>query len=729
MKKVININFQGRVIPIEDSAYDILKQYVDSLRKFFAKEEGGDEIINDIEGRIAELFSESLKKGNTCVTDDTVNGIIASMGRPEDFESNDPTINAQTGSDSKQADANYSFNHNEFSRGRLYRDDNDKLLGGVCSGIANYLRIDQTIVRLFFALLVFGFGTGVMLYLILWIVLPSKHLQITHATKRLYRNPDERVIAGVASGIAAYFDIAIWIPRLVFAIPLISGIFSGILRHSFWFDEDRFSSFLFGSFGGSLFVVYAILWWVIPEANSASEKLEMRGEKVDLNTIKNTIQEDLEGFKSRAEKWGGELGAKAKEFKKDFSQTVSEKSQQFEGEVKNAAKKNSWGIFKIIGFIFKAFFLLIAGVISFALLLSLIALVVAAFGAFPGKNFFLEGYWQNMLAWTTLALFIGVPIIALFSWLIRQIMGMKSAHKAVGISFVGLWVIGLISAIVLLSMITENFNASARDKQDYSIVQPSTGKLYVSVPENKTKVIRGWMKINGVLSMNKDSLVINNIQVHIKKSSDSNYHIIATKFSSGSDELNALNNIKEMNYDINQQDSNLYLHQGFSLKKGNHFRNQGVVLNIQVPIGKRIVIDNSVRRRLNHFSINTHNDWDLDTDWEESNRWNSGIEYIMTNKGLKQLNQSNIDNINDDHDGDNKVIEDYKKSKIELQKEYERKRKEAEELKKELDKPLDTTQSRYKKVVSFTSPGISSSKLLSSELLETSKLLLMKLVL
>ncbi|MCX6336281.1 MAG: PspC domain-containing protein [Bacteroidetes bacterium] len=729
MKKVININFQGRVIPIEDSAYDILKQYVDSLRKFFAKEEGGDEIINDIEGRIAELFSESLKKGNTCVTDETVNGIIASMGRPEDFESNDPTISAQTSSNSKQADANYSYNNNEFSRGRLYRDDNDKLLGGVCSGIANYLRIDQTIVRLFFALLVFGFGTGIMLYLILWIVLPSKHLQITQATKRLYRNPDERVIAGVASGIAAYFDIAIWIPRLVFAIPLISGIFSGILRHSFWFDEDRFSSFLYGSFGGSLFVVYAILWWVIPEANSASEKLEMRGEKVDLNTIKNTIQEDLEGFKNRAEKWSGELGAKAKEFKKDFSQTVSEKSQQFGGEVKNAAKKNSLGIFKIIGFIFKAFFLLIAGVISFALLLSLIALVVAAFGAFPGKNFFLEGYWQNMLAWTTLALFIGVPIMALFSWLIRQIMGMKSAHKAVGISFVGLWVIGLISAIVLLSMITENFNASARDKQDYSIAQPSTGKLYVSVPENKTKVIRGWMKINGVLSMNKDSLVINNIQVHIRKSSDSNYHITATQFSSGSDELNALNNIKEMNYDINQQDSNLYLHQGFSLKKGNHFRNQGVVLNIQVPIGKRIVIDNSVRRRLNHFSINTHNDWDLDTDWEESNRWNSGTEYIMTNKGLKQLNQSNIDNNNDDHDGDNKVIEDYKKSKIELQKEYERKRKEAEELKKELDKPLDTTQSRYKKVVSYTAPGLSSSKLLSNELLETSKLLLMKLVL
>ena len=86
MKKVININFQGRVIPIEETAYDILKQYVESLSRYFANEEGRDEIINDIEGRIAELFGETLKKGNTCITDDDVNSIIVSIGRPEDFE-------------------------------------------------------------------------------------------------------------------------------------------------------------------------------------------------------------------------------------------------------------------------------------------------------------------------------------------------------------------------------------------------------------------------------------------------------------------------------------------------------------------------------------------------------------------------------------------------------------------------------------------------------------------
>jgi hypothetical protein len=86
MKKIININFHGRVIPIEETAFDILKQYIESLRKYFANEEGREEIISDIENRFAELFSERLKKDSTCITDDDVNSIILSMGRPEDLE-------------------------------------------------------------------------------------------------------------------------------------------------------------------------------------------------------------------------------------------------------------------------------------------------------------------------------------------------------------------------------------------------------------------------------------------------------------------------------------------------------------------------------------------------------------------------------------------------------------------------------------------------------------------
>src|SRR5580698_5224080 len=86
MKKVININFQGRVIPIEETAFEVLKQYVDSLRRYFANEEGREEIINDIQDRIAELFNDILKNGATCVTDQDVESIIENMGRPEDLE-------------------------------------------------------------------------------------------------------------------------------------------------------------------------------------------------------------------------------------------------------------------------------------------------------------------------------------------------------------------------------------------------------------------------------------------------------------------------------------------------------------------------------------------------------------------------------------------------------------------------------------------------------------------
>src|ERR1700683_1346991 len=85
MKKIININFHSRVIPIEETAYDILQQYVDSLRRYFANEEGREEIISDIENRFSELFADTLKKGAACITDADVNAIIASMGRPEEF--------------------------------------------------------------------------------------------------------------------------------------------------------------------------------------------------------------------------------------------------------------------------------------------------------------------------------------------------------------------------------------------------------------------------------------------------------------------------------------------------------------------------------------------------------------------------------------------------------------------------------------------------------------------
>lgn len=134
MKKVININFQGRIIPIEESAYDILKQYVESLTRFFANEEGREEIINDIEGRIAELFGETLKKGSTCITEDDVTRIIDSMGRPEDFDGEEANVKSQLGGEQKQQQESSSSSQQRSSTNadggprRFYRDENHKVL-------------------------------------------------------------------------------------------------------------------------------------------------------------------------------------------------------------------------------------------------------------------------------------------------------------------------------------------------------------------------------------------------------------------------------------------------------------------------------------------------------------------------------------------------------------------------------------------------------------------------
>ena len=89
MKKVININFQGRILPIEEEAFEILKQYIGTLRVYFTNEEGRDEIINDIECRVAELCEDKLKKGSVCITVEDIDLIIVSIGRPADFEAQD----------------------------------------------------------------------------------------------------------------------------------------------------------------------------------------------------------------------------------------------------------------------------------------------------------------------------------------------------------------------------------------------------------------------------------------------------------------------------------------------------------------------------------------------------------------------------------------------------------------------------------------------------------------
>lgn len=638
MKKVININFQGRVIPIEETAYEILQQYIESLRKYFAKEEGRDEIINDIEGRIAELFSDKLKQGSTCITDENVLAVIASMGRPEDFEKAEEAAGAAFQQQSTyQATGGQQYTEAIPEARRLYRSETDKVLGGVCAGLANYLKIDPAVVRIMFALITLGgFGLGVLLYILMWIFLPAKNL-VTASRKRLYRNPDDKVLGGVASGLAAYFRIEVWILRLIFALPLILSIIVSIFRNA-WFDWDPGPVFVTGGFGGTLFITYIILWIVLPEAVTASEKLEMRGERVDLESIKNTVKGGLQNLKTRTEQWAKEVEQTANHYAK----STTPRAQAFAAEAGPIVRKTGTGIGHAIGVLFKAFFLFIAGMIAFALLMALIGLLLGGFTFFPFKNFLLDGLWQNFFAWSMLIFFLGIPIIAFLVWLIRRIIGVKTKNHYLGYIFGTLWVYGLVSLIILVGMVGRNFRSKASVKADVAITQPANDKLFVKVRAENIKYYgEDWFGFDNsdwpFYSITDDSISMNTVRVQIVKSPDSSYHVYQVKLSSGKTGPIAQNLASQIRFDVQQTDSIILLPRGFTINKDQKFRNQQVLLVVEVPVGKKIEIDRNVSQ-YEWFSINlnrrgSHADWYYNFDnayWYEE-----GVEYIMLQDGLK----------------------------------------------------------------------------------------------
>ena len=178
MKKNITINLCGRLFQIDEDAYEMLQKYIESLRQSFGHEEGGDEIVNDIEARIAELFDELRQQGIEAITIDHVKDIITRIGKPEEL----------TGEEKKQDNENEGHKYESFRTAaqdicdnvrartagkKLYRNPKDKMLAGVLSGLAAYTNTDPVIWRLFFVLLVLFYGFGIIAYIVLAIVIPE----------------------------------------------------------------------------------------------------------------------------------------------------------------------------------------------------------------------------------------------------------------------------------------------------------------------------------------------------------------------------------------------------------------------------------------------------------------------------------------------------------------------------------------------------------------------------
>lgn len=640
MKKIININLSGRVIPIEDSAYEKLQAYIESLRRYFAKEEGRDEIINDIESRIAELMNEKIRKGANAITDEDIDQIAASMGRPEDFDAElaEEESTQTSGQQSSTGTSTGSVFDKINTKRRLYRNTNDRLIGGVCSGIANYLEVDPSIVRLLFAIITFGgFGFGVLAYIIMWIVLPEQGLG-QYGGKRLYRNPDDKVLGGVAGGLAAYFNKDVKIIRLIFAAPILLKILIAVLSIPFWNHGSFFPDIAIGSLTGTFVLAYIILWIVLPEANTEYQKMEMRGEKIDVNRIKQNVQD-------RAREFGDELKTAATQFSSTVSGYSKEKSKQFAREISQAAGNAGTGLGHVIGVIFKVFFFFVAGSIAFGLFVALLALLFSGIAWWPFNNFLWTSDWQLMLAWGTVIFFLIVPLVGFIIWLVRRMMKVRTGSGYLGWTFGALWFLGWVCVIWLVASVTRDFRYYEEGSKEVTIQQPTSGKMTVGVtaPELSYQGGYGWIDNDRTgWNLTDDSLQLSWVNVDVTRSKDTFYHVNILRNAWGHDNQDARTRASRIQYDVVYTDNYLDLGNGFSIGKDSKYRGQHVVVEIQVPVGKKIRFDESLTNKLNTIELESYDNYGRRRNWNRRGirirdvdfRWITNTDYTMGEDGV-----------------------------------------------------------------------------------------------
>ena len=310
MKKTISINISGVIFHIEEDGYDKLRSYLTTVQQYFSTYEDSQEIVTDIENRIAEKLLAKLKAAERqAVSLEDVNELIAAMGTVADFEAvEEEEVLVTTGGRNSASGAgtarpNSGGQPSGSATGaygsagaggagsyagprKLVRDLRRKTLGGVAAGLAHYFNMDVVWVRLIFVALVVGFpalmgasnnsgeffgglsGFTVIIYIAMWIALPGVGtLEDDKSVKKFFRNPEDKVLGGVSSGIAAYFGIDTGIVRLLFVLGIV--------------------------FFGVGFLLYVVLWMIAPPANSLTEKMEMQGRPITLSNIESSIKQNL----------------------------------------------------------------------------------------------------------------------------------------------------------------------------------------------------------------------------------------------------------------------------------------------------------------------------------------------------------------------------------------------------------------------------------------------------
>ena len=467
MNKTININLAGIIFHLDEVAYEKFKTYLSNVKTALGKEESGEEIIADIEARIAEIFHLRMKEnGRQVVGLPDVEFIIETLGQPEAFI--DESENEAPKSSSKE-------------------------------------------------------------------------------TRRFFRNPDEKVIGGVCSGIGAYFDIEpVWI-RILFLILLF--------------------------FTGIGFLTYVILWAAIPEAKTTAQKLQMRGEAVNLNNIEKLF--------TKVE---------------DYTSTEKIKSgvNSFVSFVVN-------GIGSVFSFVFKFIGVLLAifgALIAFVLIITLLGIFGSTWN-FEGFNFLsFNGYIYGLDGaqaifgggWRLLALRAGtlltllLPLFALVVFLAKIFGRELTNSKLLSFSGIASFIVGLILIFISAGSLITDFRERATETDQITL-----SGLSFDITADILEDEQGFF-----FDVEDELLHIENVRFNIEATRSSTASLELKHAASGRNHSEARARAQSFDYPSAQDGEALRLSEYFTVPKESLYRGQDLKVTLRLPVGATVYLDESI---------------------------------------------------------------------------------------------------------------------------------------
>jgi len=510
MNKTVNINLANILFHIDEDAYNKMRRYLESVKRSFANTPGSDEIIADIEARVAELFYEKLENERQVITEKEVDAVIAIMGQPEDYMVDEDIFEDEPKSSRSSA---------ETRSKKFYRDTEQKYVAGVSSGLGHYFNIDPLWIRL------------------LWIVLTI------------------------------------------------------------------------GSSGGFI-LIYGLLWILIPEAATTSQKLDMRGEAVNISNIERKVKE---GFDDVADKVKNADYSKVKSSGKTFFDTV--------GDV-------IMFLFKVFGKFIGIILIITGASVIIGLFIGMLTMGTLDWISLPGLNGFLDNITATPIWVLSLLTFfaVGIPFFfLLYLGLKILVNNLKSIGNIAKFSLLGLWLISIIALIVMGVREAASHAYEGGITTESEMYMPNTtDTLNIRLATSSLWDNGANMRMNDMVTTYDEDgnpvLLSDDVRFRLKKSKDSVIRLEIRKEANGPSLAEAREVAEKIDYGYKMEGNTLTLNDFLTAEGKSTFKDQEVRVNLFLPVGTVIKYDSDDGRNWT-MSANTDRE---DMDNIESYLWKMG---------------------------------------------------------------------------------------------------------